>query len=361
MIASLVIFCVFALPGALAATSSWEWENSAGYPGEIGDFGQTLAGGGPTEPHEYVLANTGEAPITIELFIFGVQTSAEPHRWSISNNGCKKGLTIEPGQTCSVDVVLDPLTAGWKLGRLRVEAVGGEPPEARVEYEGHAVGPWVEPEPHRLEFGSVQVGSGPSPIQTITVTNGESLPLHIYGTSVTDIYDRPELASPFRVVGGTCQEGVMVTTLGSCTVEVVVEPTEVGSLESKVWISDGAEGAQSVLVRGLGVAPPVEPPAAPTTVTEPEEQGRQEPPPTSSPQGENPVARGSVEEGSPTKGNVAPIVCPKNKRKAFRRGMQVCVRKHHPHRSHRRRKKRPVPASDAVGAPHASYPGAAGS
>jgi hypothetical protein len=291
LIASLVIFGVIALPCALAATSSWEWESSAEYPGEIGDFGQTPAGGGPTEPHEYVLANTGEAPITIERFIFGVQTSSEPHRWTISHNECKKGSTIEPGQTCSVDVIFEPLSAGWKLGRLRVEAVGGEPPEARVEYEGHAVGPWVEPEPHRLEFGSVQMGSGPSPVQTITVTNGESVPLHIYGTSVTDIYDQPEFPSPFRVVGGTCQEGVVVTTLGSCTVEVVLEPSQAASLESKLWISDSAEGAQSVLLRGVGTAPPVEPPTI--TTSEPENHG-------SSPlQAEVASAKGSVGE-SPT-------------------------------------------------------------
>lgn len=343
--ACLLAFGVFPLPSAVAATSSWEWESSSSYPGEIGNFGQTLAGGGPTEPHEYVLANTGEAPIIIERFIFGVQTTAERHRWSISHNDCKKGLMIASGQTCSVDVVFDPLTPGWKLGRLRVEAVGGEPSEARIEYEGHAVGPWVEPEPRRLEFGSVQVGAGPSPIQTITVTNGEPLPLDIYGTSVTDIYDRPELSSPFSVAGGTCQEGVVITTLESCTVEVDLEPTAVGPIESKLWISDNAEGPQSVLVRGSGAAPPVEPPGPPATVAPPEPER----PSTSPPQGEATAARNTLGESSPTVSNVKPLVCPRRKRKVSSGGKRICVDKHRRHRSpgarrHRRGSTRKVAA-----------------
>ena len=149
----LLLLALLGASDAVAATTSWKFETSAENPEAVQYFGQTLAGGGPTEPREYVLANTGETPITIERSAYGWETPSEPHLWTRASNSCKHGATIEPGQTCSFAVVFDPLYAGWSDGFVRVEAVNGEPPLAKVEFQGHAIGPWVEPEPERLDFG----------------------------------------------------------------------------------------------------------------------------------------------------------------------------------------------------------------
>lgn len=320
--AFLVILGLLGSSSAVAATTSWEFKTSAEFPGQVLYFGETLAGGGPTEPHEYVLANTGETPITVKNLIIGVETPSDPHVWSVYRQNCIMGRPLEPGETCSVGVVFDPLTAGWREGSLRAQAVKGGPPPAQVAFEGHAIGPWVEPEPESLDFGSVQVGAGPSPVQTITLVNEEPLPLMIYGTSVTDTYERPEFpAGPFRVVGGTCHEGVVVPTSASCTVEVILEPSHVGSFESKVVIADNAESRQSVRLRGVGVAPP--PPPGIGTITKPE------------PDNASPSAPVAPATSTPTKPELEPpLRCPKGKRKAARQGKTVCVRHHKHHRRH---------------------------
>ncbi|HKZ15057.1 MAG TPA: choice-of-anchor D domain-containing protein [Solirubrobacterales bacterium] len=331
----LVLLAFFGASSAVAATTSWEWITTTEYPWYAQYYGQTVAGGGPTEPHEYVLANTGESPITIERLSIGWESKAEPHVWTAPGGDCKKGTTIEPGGTCSVDMVFDPLMAGWREGWIRAQAADEQPEQAKVILEAKAVGPWVEPEPERLDFGSVQVGAGPSAIQTITLTDEESLPLKIYGISVTDIYERPESPSPFRVVGGSCREGVVVATSESCTIEVVLEPAKVGSFESKIVIADNAESEQSVLVRGVGVAPP--PPSTGSgTVTKSEPDSSVPSPPP------------SPSAGPPTVSKTGPLVCPKGKRKAVRRGRTVCERRPR-HHHHRRSDQRPVAEHMRVG------------
>ncbi len=321
--AFLVVVGLLGPATALAATTSWEFETSAEYPGQILNLGQTLAGGGPTEPHEYLLANTGETPISVDHFRIGLQQEQEPHLWTDSHPGCQKGSTIEPGQTCSVGIVFNPLAAAWRRGFVEVIAVNGEPPPARVDFEAHAIGPRIRPEPDYLDFGSVQVGAGPSPIQTVTLANDEPLPLMIYGVSVTDPYERPESPSPFRVVGGSCREGVVVPTSASCTIEIILEASQAGSFDSKVVIADNAESAQSLVLRGVGEAP------RPPLVG-----------PTTNAKSERDHAVTSVPVAPATSIPAKPkLLCPKGKRRAARQGKTVCVRrhKHHRHRGHTQR------------------------
>ena len=317
--AILVLLGLLGPATAPAATTSWEFDTSAEYPGQILNFGQTLAGGGPTEPHEYVLANTGETPISVDHFRIGLEREQEPHLWTVSHPDCKAGATIQPGETCSIGVVFNPLAAAWRRGFVEAMAVNEEPPAARVDFEGHAIGPWIEAEPEYLNFGSVRVGAGPSPIQTVTLANNEPLPLMIYGVSVTDPYERPESPSPFRVVGGSCREGVVVPTSASCTIEIILEPPQAGSFDSKVAIADNAESAQSLVLRGVGEAPP------PLLVG-----------PTTNPNSESDRVVTSTPVAAASTPAKPKLLCSKGKRKAAREGKTVCVRrhKHHRHRAH---------------------------
>lgn len=99
--------------------------------------------------------------------------------------------------------------------------------------------------------------------KSFTVTNEGQLDL-----TISSIFTATFLhtdAAQFRVTGGTCAAGLMVTPQGSCTVEVVFSPTRPGWLAADLFVaSDAPDSPHRVTVEGTGIAPPVTfPPALP--------------------------------------------------------------------------------------------------
>ncbi len=235
-------------PGAFGATASWEFD-TASY-----NFGPAILGSGPTEPHPFVLTNTGETP----LMAAGWRISwrgyppVDPELLQVTSDGCHN---LEPQESCSVSVSFSPTYPGPKKGTLRIPTRNGELPPAFVELEGEGVGPWVSIEPGHLNFEPVEIGKGASPAQRITVENRGNLNLTIQGISFTDLLGVPQSPSPFRIVGGSCHEGQVVAPESSCTIEVVLAPSEPGSFQSKLEITDDASGSpQTIEVQGTGKA-----------------------------------------------------------------------------------------------------------
>ena len=92
-------------------------------------------GGGPTEPHEFVLTNTGDTSITISTRLIAWRGAAplDPHTFLFTQTDCRAMVTLEPGQTCSADVAFNPLTGGPKEGHFSIKAANEEPPAATVQ------------------------------------------------------------------------------------------------------------------------------------------------------------------------------------------------------------------------------------
>ena len=107
-----------------------------------------------------------------------------------------------------------------------------------------------------LSFGIQLVGS--SSLKTVTLTNLGSTPLSISGLSVVGIAPLTPLgtkAGDFAIQSSSCVAGGSVAGLGSCTMNLMFEPTGAGVRSATLVISDSDPSSpQTVDLRGMGMA-----------------------------------------------------------------------------------------------------------
>jgi hypothetical protein len=234
---------------ALAAVPSWEFETPT-Y-----DFGSVMLGSHPI--HQFILTNTGETPIAAgRLRIHWREHGPlDQELLDVVSNGCLH-LTLEPNESCSIEVSLKPTYPGPDEGGLEVKPQEpGEVPPASVEIEGEGIGPWAALTPDRLLFEPVEVGSGTSPAQAVTVENQGNLGLSINGLFFTDLLGEHQWAGPFQMTGGSCQSGKAVAPGGKCIIEVALAPSQTGFFQSRLAVSDNAFGSpQSIELQGAVTA-----------------------------------------------------------------------------------------------------------
>ena len=68
-------------------------------------------------------------------------------------------------------------------------------------------------------------------------------------------------AGSFRIVGGTCSDGVTLTTAGEpCTVTIEFKPTATGDQRATLAIADNVGAPDKVQLTGAGQDPPFQGP-----------------------------------------------------------------------------------------------------
>lgn len=293
--ASLVMFAAVSASAALATTTNLEWDPPA-Y-----DFGSVPYMSGPSEPHTFTVTNTGETQLVPKHWRsawVGYWPEGGSPFWDPSPSTCP---ALEPGESCSFQLVFDPahpgIWRGWQEVRSDIE---GEP-WVDVELTGYGTGPWVPVTPDHLAFGSVAVGMTTTP-QTITLESQDREKLRIDDISSTPVGGGPQSSTPFQVVGGSCHEGESLAPGKTCTIEVVMAPTVSGLFQSKLKITDTApDSPQSIGLEGTATA--VASPSPPSAITPPARLKR---------------------------------ACPKGKRKVAKKGRRICVktRRHRQHSAH---------------------------
>jgi centrosomal CEP192-like protein len=293
--ASLVMFAAVSASAALATTTNLEWDPPA-Y-----DFGSVPYMSGPSEPHTFTVTNTGETQLVPKHWRsawVGYWPEGGSPFWDPSPSTCP---ALEPGESCSIELVFDPahpgIWRGWQEVRSDIE---GEP-WVDVELTGYGTGPWVPVTPDHLAFGSVAVGMTTTP-QIITLESQDREKLRIDAISSTPAGGGLQSSTPFQVVGGSCHEGESLAPGKTCTIEVVMAPTVSGLFQSKLKITDTApDSPQSIDIEGTATA--VASPFPPSAIT--------------------PPAR-------------LKHACPKGKRKVVKKGRRICVktRRHRHHSAH---------------------------
>jgi hypothetical protein len=295
--AFLMVLATATAPTALGAPPSLKWDPPA-Y-----DFGPVAYGSGPSEPHEFTLTNTGESQLMIKRW-----RSSWEDPWpepsdpfgAASPSDCH---ILEPGESCSVELVFEPLHPGVWRGWQKVKSQIDEEPWTEVELTGEGTGPWVPLTPEHLAFESA-VGRTAAP-QIITLESQVPKELRIEGMSFAPVGDSPLSPAPFHVVGGTCHEGESIAPGQTCTIEVVMAPTVSGFMQSKLEITDNApDSPQSVQLGGTATAAP--------------ESGQ-----TLMPDGVVAIVS-------------QPRACRKGKRRVLRKGRRICAktRRHRQHSAH---------------------------
>jgi hypothetical protein len=304
LVVSVAFTCVAPASGA---PQSLQWDPPS-Y-----DFGPVTYATGPSEAHEFTLTNIGVSPVVIQnwRYRFGAAwPGAEDPFWSPADTATPclvSTRTLEPGESCSIEIVFEPLHPGnwWSSVRVRGE---GEELWTELGVSGEAVGPWVPVTPSHLSFESVPVGAT-TMSQTIVVENQDPEELTIEGITTSA---EPLSSSPFRVVGGTCDVGGSLAPGATCTIKIAMSPTEVGILRSELEISDSApDSPQSVGLEGAATPGPVN---VQTAV----------------PGGAPPVLAPAHTLPSPSPGRRR---CPKGRHRIVKKGHQICAKKHRAHKA----------------------------
>ncbi len=157
------------------------------------------------------------------------------------------GLTLRPGGTCTIDVIVLASAAGqyeYAANSVNVNSNGGS--------NGNAAGtsltvnaspqPTAQLSAASLAFGSQVVGTT-SAAQTVTLSNTGGSALAVNALAVSGDFTASGCAAPASLAAGA-----------SCTLSIAFKPTAAGARSGSVQI-DTAIGARTVSLSGTGTAP----------------------------------------------------------------------------------------------------------
>jgi HYDIN/CFA65/VesB-like, Ig-like domain len=264
------IFAILFCPGCWLATSLDQY-NDVPDAGSEADAGQDVAVDGEAGADTDAEVPDGASPLSIkpESFDFGsvnVGAASPPIPFTVTNNddsltvgplaivvglpfapiaGDCAGKSLAPGESCSIQIVFAPLTAGTRSEVLSVRVGSEKYASASLVGVGlPAAILTVNPTVH--DFGSVGVGTG-SPASAFVVENSGgavSAPLEI------------SLAGQDADHFAITTDGCAALKLGpndTCTFGVRFEPSTLGAKSANVVASDGPTGDVSAQITGTGV------------------------------------------------------------------------------------------------------------
>ena len=200
------------------------------------DFGQ-IEENTVSSPESITVQNSGAA-VSI-----GSLTVSPPFIVPSSGNAC--GTTsLAANSDCQLQVEFAPTTIGTFTGLLTLTDAAGT---QTVQLAGTAVAPPTDllnpPPPASLAFPPAAVGQLSSALP-VTITNIGGMPLT--GISIS-------VSGPFQE---TPNCGSQLAPGAVCTINVVFAPTQIGSFNGTLTITDALR-IQTVSLSGTGVAPPV--------------------------------------------------------------------------------------------------------
>jgi hypothetical protein len=227
-------------------------------------FPSTAVGarGGPVA---VTFRNTGDLPVAVSGAVLQGSASAQ---FFIVANGCA-AQTLAVNATCSVSVVALPSSAGTPQASLVVTGSNGESATATLNVVAFTPTVTTAPppptttrpgqlsaRPGTITFPTTAVGATSEPA-TVTLSNSGGSPVSITEVSISGGDGQ------FRVAADACQ-GVQLNVGRTCSVAVVVQPSEGGELTASLTISgsrgesaDVALDVESLFAPALTVTPGV--------------------------------------------------------------------------------------------------------
>lgn len=155
------------------------------------------------------------------------------------NTDC--GKTLDPGASCTTNIVFKPKTKGQQSGSVTVTDNAPDNPQT-VPLTG--IGTYVQFSPTKLNFGTQPIGTTSLP-KYINLTNKGSEVVNISGISITGAN-----AGDFAQQNNC---GTSVASGASCKIKVRFTPSQQGKRTAAVSISDDGGGSpQTVPLTGTG-------------------------------------------------------------------------------------------------------------
>lgn len=198
---------------------------------------------GTTVQQEITVENTG----TADLLISSV---AEPEsEFSVISNSCFG--TVTPDSTCTITVVFNPISSGFKQSSLSLVSNDPANPTTIIPMTGTVkVAPLISATPASAAFGNVVIGG--TPTITFVIKNT--------GTGNLLISAVNSIEAPFTRTADTCTGATLAPMTQTCSVTVKYSPTAAVTSTASLVISsnDPVGGGQFTLpLSGTGVTKPV--------------------------------------------------------------------------------------------------------
>ncbi len=167
--------------------------------------------------------------------------SASPPFSIVANSSTCSPYDIEPGQTCTFDVVFAPQTAGIASGTLYLYD-NAVPSPQEVSLSGVGISPSLSFTPLEINFGTKLIDNHSVPAD-----------IHLTNTGTTSIGPLIVSASRNFRQSNTCANGIV--SGGGCTITAVFNPLVTGPINGTVSVSGAFTGSPAaILVSGLGTA-----------------------------------------------------------------------------------------------------------
>jgi hypothetical protein len=225
------------------------------------DFG-TVTVGDTASARSFTVTNTGTLTTTI-----GTVLVSSPSEFPLAGGTCA-GVTLAPGDTCTVSVAFKPAASGDRSATMDVGGSGGAAASVSLAGTGRsappttprttAARPVLSASPSSLDFGTVLVGAA-GPAQTVTIRNT--------GTGAT---------SPAVTVTGADPGDFTLTTNGcasrslgagaSCTLTVTFNPRVAGYRSASLAVTGTGGASATARLTGTGQLNPVLAASAPFVV-----------------------------------------------------------------------------------------------
>ena len=188
----------------------------------------------------FQLRNNGEAPATV----YYTEISGSSAFWT-GYNDCG-GRTLNPGESCSVQVSFGPYDAIPFEAQLRAYSEEGTVFSAGLSGEGGRAE--FVPASDPTNFGSVPVGS-PGVTRTIDVTNRGNMAGGVFIAVIAG-----GAVGSFHLIDENCS-GAMLSPRATCNLLVSFQPLSTGAKTARLGLfGDGDAGAQLTL-SGVGLEP----------------------------------------------------------------------------------------------------------
>ncbi len=208
------------------------------------DFGNVFVGANKVFS-SVVVQNNG----LVDLAVSGVSISGSAE-FKVNYTTCT-GASIPPGDSCIIDVLFKPQSAGQKSASLDINSNDPDTPTVSVSLTGTGVPPPViSVNPTSVDFGNVMVNT--SVVKTITISNTGSANLEI--TYVGNI-SQPVSIAPGQTNPCPANTPFVLSPNQSCTYDLTFAPTQAGSISMQLLIrsNDPINGYLYVNITGNAI------------------------------------------------------------------------------------------------------------
>jgi hypothetical protein len=225
------------------------WNSTVDYVAAQASVGHLDFGSQPMQvvstPQPVVVTATGSLPLDLGQARFEVETSGS---FVVTSDGCA-GVSVAPGDSCTVEVAADPQTPyGARADLVIPDSTPAGRRTVALSESSFSANSHATVTPSYLDFGTVALGQQSASLPALVTSDGAA-PIR-FGQAFIDL-PHPEA---YTIAQDTCS-GAVLAPGQRCTVRVTATATALGWLYGTVVLPDNNSGMTAIPMDVLGAVP----------------------------------------------------------------------------------------------------------